>query len=310
MLADGREGGGCLQAVAGLVGRYLNYNTPPNLDNDKGDLTFRVSNDKFTLETTSTVRSGICPASKVEHGSVMVNGVNEATILFLGANELVITPDSGYRLKSLKVLGVDVTSDVFQNTYTVNAETIDENITYEVVFEALPTYNVTFKANNETISTISVFEGTAFKYIDAPTIPEKEGYDVVGWSIETNSAITSDVIAEAQYKPKTYTIIFNSNGGTQFAPRQFTSLETVDELPEAPVKEGYTFMGWYLGDKKFELGSRLTEDIVLTAKYSDNNHQEPAKKGCKSSLEAGIGIVVLSLIALSSIIIKKRRLHR
>ena len=36
MLADGREGGGCLQAVAGLVGRYLNYNTPPNLDNDKG----------------------------------------------------------------------------------------------------------------------------------------------------------------------------------------------------------------------------------------------------------------------------------
>ena len=279
---------------------------------EKGELTFVVSNDNFTLQATTEVRSGIRPSSSITNGSVSINGFGEATTLLSGANELVITPNDGYKLKSLKVKGADVTSDVFDSTYTINVTNIDENITYEITFEPLPSFNITFKADDETINTISVLEGTLFKEVNAPEIPKKDGYDTVGWNVEYNAVISSDLVVQAVYKLKTYTITFNSNGGTQFAPKQYTSLETVNELTETPTKEGYKFEGWYLGDKKFELGNKLTQDIVLTAKYSPinsgNNGSQSSKSGCKSSInEIGIGTMIIATIALLSLFVIRTR---
>ncbi|WP_281628368.1 InlB B-repeat-containing protein [Traorella massiliensis] len=43
------------------------------------------------------------------------------------------------------------------------------------------------------------------------------------------------------------------------------------EALEAPVKEGYTFVGWFNGDKEYDFSTPVTSDLELTAKFEKNN---------------------------------------
>ena len=84
----------------------------------------------------------------------------------------------------------------------------------------------------------------------------KEGYTVTGWTFtpalgEGNTMPASDVIASATSTVETYTIKFNTDGGT-----------TINDLPLAygdainvanPTKTGYTFDGWTTADAAFVL---------------------------------------------------------
>ena len=236
---------------------------------EKGDLTFKVISGNFSAKVTATVLPGLFPNAAIENGSVVINGAGDAVGLLIGENEFVITPNDGYKLASLTINGVDVTEEVVDGEYTFSAESAEDNITYTVVFEKLPTVTVTFTADGETLATVNdVISGTLFGEIDAPEIPEKENYDIVGWNIEDDFAITENVTAEAVYAVKTYTITFDTDGGTQIAAKQYTALETVEEFDDIPEKTGFVFDAWYLGTEKYVFGNKLTSDITLTAKYT------------------------------------------
>ena len=58
---------------------------------------------------------------------------------------------------------------------------------------------------------------------------------------------------------KTYTVDFNSNGGTYVASAQVKSGATVSE-PTPPTKSGYVFDGWYKSDSttKFNFSTKIT----------------------------------------------------
>ena len=43
--------------------------------------------------------------------------------------------------------------------------------------------------------------------------------------------------------------------------------KTVAE-PTAPKKDGYTFDGWFLGEKKYDFSTPVTEDLTLVAKFT------------------------------------------
>lgn len=64
-------------------------------------------------------------------------------------------------------------------------------------------------------------------------------------------------------------IHFNSGGGSYVAPRFVTG--TTEQPPE-PVRHGYAFRGWYMGEDEFQFGGELTEDITLTAKWETNSN--------------------------------------
>lgn len=75
---------------------------------------------------------------------------------------------------------------------------------------------------------------------------------------------------EAGSSLTTYTVIFNSNGGSAVAPQVVTSGETATE-PTAPTKDGYTFGGWYSDEElttAFVFTTPITANITLYAKWS------------------------------------------
>lgn len=69
----------------------------------------------------------------------------------------------------------------------------------------------------------------------------------------------------------TYTLTFESNGGTAIEPQKVRNDEALNNLP-VPTKEGSIFQGWF-ADKELTLifasGSTLTSDTKLYAKYTD-----------------------------------------
>jgi uncharacterized repeat protein (TIGR02543 family) len=63
-----------------------------------------------------------------------------------------------------------------------------------------------------------------------------------------------------------YTVSFNSNGGSFIEPIR-VKLGSVPSYP-TPVREGYTFVGWYSNGSKFDTASGIYGDKVLVAKWT------------------------------------------
>ncbi|XRG78623.1 InlB B-repeat-containing protein [Rossellomorea sp. GAMAL-10_SWC] len=117
--------------------------------------------------------------------------------------------------------------------------------------------------------------------LDAPK-PTRTGYTFQGWykdaegktawNFETDK-VSDDMILYAKWSINSYTIHYNSNGGSQVADKT-ANYDSVIDLPK-PTRTGYTFVGWYTDAAlKTSVGSsvRLTSDITLYAKWSINSY--------------------------------------
>ena len=90
--------------------------------------------------------------SSIGNGSIYYNGttIRNNTNSFsvdAGTNaKISFTPDNGYQIKTVKVNGTNVTSNVSNNSYTIS--NMNQNISLEVEFEAIPitTYKLSIKA--------------------------------------------------------------------------------------------------------------------------------------------------------------------
>lgn len=68
-----------------------------------------------------------------------------------------------------------------------------------------------------------------------------------------------------------YTITFDTNGGNEIASIEVKNNEIV-KLPEDPVKEGYTFIGWTNEEGNILTeGTKLTDDVTLKAEWISND---------------------------------------
>nr|WIF89110.1 InlB B-repeat-containing protein [Acholeplasma laidlawii] len=102
-----------------------------------------------------------------------------------------------------------------------------------------------------------------------PTAPIVTGYTFVEWDTAFNQ-VTSNLTVRAIYQINTYTISFNTNGGSYIAPLTGVTYGSMIELP-FPTKEGYGFKGWFTGntvnDGQFTNLSMVTSDLTLYAKW-------------------------------------------
>ena len=82
------------------------------------------------------------------------------------------------------------------------------------------------------------------------------------------SLIIVSVVLLVMYWQKTFTVTFDTKGGTIYKAVEVRPNANVIK-PLDPVMEGYTFDGWYIGttDTKFDFNSKIASDITITAKW-------------------------------------------
>ena len=106
----------------------------------------------------------------------------------------------------------------------------------------------------------------------------RNDYNFVGWDYERDSEgymyVDSDIIyineditlyaiwSESPF----YSVIFNSNGGSRVNSQSIMSGKTVAK-PDAPSKNNYEFIGWYLNDIEYDFNTPVEGNMSLTAKW-------------------------------------------
>ncbi len=74
---------------------------------------------------------------------------------------------------------------------------------------------------------------------------------------------------EEEEEPVSYTVRFDSNGGSQVSPQSVKEGEKAS-MPDDPERDGYTFNHWYLSDesKPYDFSLPVMSDLTLTASWS------------------------------------------
>ena len=137
-----------------------------------------------------------------------------------------------------------------------------ENITLKARWE-INQYTITFDtAGGSEIAPITQDYGTQ---ITTPEAPTREGYTFIGWDREIPTTMPAEnMTVTAQWEINQYTITFDTNGGSEIAPIT-QDYGTVITAPEAPEREGYTFIGW---DKAIPT-TMPAENMTVTAQWKD-----------------------------------------
>lgn len=70
------------------------------------------------------------------------------------------------------------------------------------------------------------------------------------------------------------TVTFNSQGGSKVDSVRVESGKKISE-PKAPTRAGYKFLGWYLGNNKFNFNTSINSNTNLVAKWEKLNTESP-----------------------------------
>lgn len=109
------------------------------------------------------------------------------------------------------------------------------------------------------------------KTVEKPADPTKEGYLFDGWyngetAYDFSTPVTGDITLKANWAVAK-TVKFDTDGGSAVDAIAVKVGATVTK-PTDPTKEGFKFLGWYIGDKAYDFSTAVTEDITLTAKWA------------------------------------------
>ena len=128
---------------------------------------------------------------------------------------------------------------------------------------------VTYKDGDSEYAKQVLPSGTLATRPDAPAATP--GYTFGGWNkafgTEGDYALSiasHNIILTANWNSNPYTITFDTAGGSEIAPIT-QDYGTAITAPEAPTREGYTFMGW---DREIPT-TMPAENITLKAKWKD-----------------------------------------
>ena len=153
----------------------------------------------------------------------------------------------------------------------VNANHVDWGLFYGglYIYGNMTGVIVTYKDGDSEYAKQVLPSGTLATRPDAPAATP--GYTFAGWYKADGTAwnyasdkVTGDITLYAKWAANTYTITFDTAGGSGIAPIT-QDYGTVITAPEAPEREGYTFIGW---DKAIP-ETMPAENITLKARWKD-----------------------------------------
>lgn len=156
------------------------------------------------------------------------------------------------------------------------------------------TWNVTFDAKNNTDNQVISVDNN--KLVDALADPIRDGHDFSGWFKSltddepfkfSEEVITADITLYAKWQLKTYTVSFNSDGGT-LIQSQTIEHGSFTQQPENPTLDKHNFIGWFADvddttpfdfnltavKSNLDLLAKWTEKDVYTLSFDVNGGKE------------------------------------
>ena len=118
--------------------------------------------------------------------------------------------------------------------------------------------------------------------------PAKEGFDFVCWTIDgedidwnsfekslsifNQKSLATEITLVAKWTRHVFHISYEVNGGVELEPSGVEYKKSIETLP-TPVKENYTFLGWYTDEEfttPYDLTTSVESDFTLYAKWVDS----------------------------------------
>ena len=110
--------------------------------------------------------------------------------------------------------------------------------------------------------------------------PARTGYTFTGWSPVVAEKVTANATYVAQWEANTYTVTFNSNGGSELASITVTYGQKYGNLPSAGYVDGLQNLGWYLVDENGNVTDTSIGDRTIVT--LTRNHELFQKREIKT----------------------------
>ncbi|MBQ4574709.1 MAG: InlB B-repeat-containing protein, partial [Clostridia bacterium] len=149
---------------------------------------------------------------------------------------------------------------------------------------AAPVYIITLDANGGILSGDVTAETVEYRLASIPDTPIRHGYTFNGWyksinggsKIDLETEFHTDTTIYAQWTAISYPISYHLDGGRNHADNPVSySINSDIILILSPVRDGYSFMGWYdneqlTGNSITSIPAGSTGDVTLWAKWEEN----------------------------------------
>ena len=252
----------------------LGDSSPTNLD---GTFTFEVNmsdehmDQGVTWNAPDTMIAGTSKAASVK--LKYANGRYELRGTWTSSNPSVISVDDNGTLHA-KAPGTA--------TITVNRQSYSFSKQITVTLST-----ISFSGNGATSGSMKSIQGAIGQSTTIPNVGfSRTGYTFTGWNTSPDGTGTAyrsngtiqfaaqDITLYAQWKVRSYSVNFDSNGGSAVAS-QSVRYGFKASQPASPTRTGHTFQGWYTaqdGGTRYDFNRTVTGDITLYAHWAVNSY--------------------------------------
>ena len=252
----------------------LGGSSPTNLD---GTFTFEVNmsdehmDQGVTWNAPDTMIAGTSKAASVK--LKYANGRYELRGTWTSSNPSVISVDDNGTLHA-KAPGTA--------TITVNRQSYSFSKQLTVTLST-----ISFSGNGATSGFMESIQGAIGQSATIPNVGfSRTGYTFTGWNTSPDGTGTAyrpnatiqfaaqNITLYAQWKVRSYSVNFDSNGGSAVAS-QSVKYGSKASRPTDPTRAGHTFQGWYTsrdGGARYDFNQTATGDVTLYAHWSVNSY--------------------------------------
>jgi uncharacterized repeat protein (TIGR02543 family) len=163
--------------------------------------------------------------------------------------------------------------DILANGVSMNAPPGNSSLNYPIVIGE----NLEFTVSNVGSDLLWII--SAVEVSDKPSYSPPIGLTATGNTSQTKTLKVQNCNVEKtiniQLSPRTYTVSYNSNGGSPVAPQTGILHNTLATKPVLdPTRTDYVFDYWYLSNEnlQFNFSTPIIENITLTAKWKINTY--------------------------------------
>lgn len=232
---------------------YLNGNKLTRREAHSGSTStlHTISNYWFVWGSSSQFWQGTYSGLALSNGRLFFNTPSAICSISTNggspAEEYVPNTSDGY------IYGIALQSGTMKYSLKQSPDDADQIYTAELPGSSeTPVFAVRFlDKDGKLLKTEGVTKG---KSATAPTPPDVAGYAFTGWSGDFSN-VQSDMTIQAIYEPIAYTITYELNGGSENPNPVSYTIESETIVLKAPVRESYTFTGWFTD-------TLLTEEIT------------------------------------------------